>query len=295
MSRPTCSRPPSTRPLTALDLEGLAEHLVGGHGPATEAPVGPALVRARAVEDGVDLALAPLPAGLHPADALLGHIVPRRWSAAGVVAPATAHDLTTAPEPAPSTGAHRPITVALLVGRDGTTASVARTVAEHNPLPLGAAPTGRLVDLLLRALRRPTAPPRLSTRSLWEALWLDAVVADAARADGSATLAPALAHALTTTSTPEGQAGWEHLRRLAAAPETAAGPIDAALAAALDPLIDPSHATWMDDGCFARWTLGTLPAREDLLSAVDALLPPAAARAVHEALDDPGPHGAGDV
>ena len=39
-------------------------------------------------------------------------------------------------------------------------------------------------------------------------------------------------------------------------------------------------AAWMDDGMWARWLLSHLPAVDDLLSAVGALLPPSLGRTV---------------
>ncbi len=52
----------------------------------------------------------------------------------------------------------------------------------------------------------------------------------------------------------------------------------------------------MDDGCFARWVLAALPAVDDLLDAVDALLPAGRARAVRRAVGraDPDPSADGD-
>ncbi len=275
MPQPTCSRPP-TGPLTAVDLDLVADHLVGTHARPGEHPIGPALVRARPTPDGVDLALCPLPAGLHPADALLGEVVPGRWAAAGVVASATARHLD---EPA---GAGRPLTVAVVVGRDGGVATRTRTADGVEALDLDEAPVGRLMDLLLRALQRPTPPPEGSTWCLWEAIWLDAVVAEAAGGEAPGSVTPELADALAAAG-PAGPAGWDQLRRLAAAPEPPPGP-DVALAAALYPLIDPHVADWMDDGCFSRWVLGALPRLEELLDAVDALLPPPRADAVRRAL-----------
>jgi hypothetical protein len=61
--------------------------------------------------------------------------------------------------------------------------------------------------------------------------------------------------------------GWERLRRAA--------------------LVGPNRevAAWMDEGCFARWTLGTNPEVSDLLAALRSLLPPDAVGAVAAVLD----------
>lgn len=277
MPRPTCPTPPFTRGLAPADLELLADHLVGAHEPGQDGPAGPALIRARPTPDGIDLALCPLPAGTHPADVLVGHVVPPRWNAAGLVASAVARGLSEEPAEA------RRVTVALLLGRDGSLAH--RSVADegHDVVPRHDAPEGRLVDLLHRALGLPTPPCGASPRRLWEALWLDAVVAGAARGDDRG-LAPELADALATTSAPEGRGGWSHLRHLASSPTADHRGTDAALAAALGPLIDADAAAWMDDGSFARWVLGALPPIDDLLEAVDALLPAERANAVRVAL-----------
>lgn len=286
MPHPTCSRP--TPRLSAADLEVVADHVVGAHARPGDAPMAPALVRARATADGFDLALCPLPAGVHPADALLGDVVPHRWAAAGVVAPATARSLDRLDDPG------RPLTVAVLVGRDGAVATRTRVPDGGEALDLDEAPVGRLVDLLQRALQRPTPPPEVSTWCLWEAIWLDAVVADVAGGEGPGSVTPELADALAGSSDPDGPAGWDHLRRLAAAPHGAVGH-DVALAAALSPLIDPEVAAWMDDGCFSRWVLGALPPREELLDAVDALLPPPRAEAVRRALGHTATDPASDL
>lgn len=276
MSHPTCHRTSSPRALGRVDLDHLVDHLVGAHVRPLGEPPAPALVRARPTPDGIDLALAPLPVGTHPAEVLVGHRVPGRWWAAGLVAPATAHPLT------PADGPSRPMTIALLLGRDGHLAHRG-TGAGSDALPHDEAPEGRLVDLLHRALGMATPPPAEPPRQLWEALWLDGVVAQVARGEPGA-LAPEMADALAATSSPEGTGGWGHLRQLAARPAAAETPTDVALAGALAPLIDPEGAAWMDDGCFARWVLGGLPSTDELLDAIDVLLPPARARAVRSAL-----------
>lgn len=280
MPHPTCSRPPAA--LAPDELDHLVDHLLGRHLPhAAPIPV-PALVRARPTPDGVDLALRPLPEGVHPVDLLLGHVVPRRWAAAGLVAPAAAR---------PVDGAEGPhLVVAVLVGRDGTVAHRGCDHTGADVLPADAPPTGRLVDLLRRALGLPTAPPGVAPGALWEAVWLDAVVA-AAAAGGTPTLGPDLADALSATTAPGDHRGWDHLRGLASGRRAPAGATDAALATALRDLVEPADAAWMDDGCFSRWVLGALPDPAQLLDAVDALLPPGRAEAVRRALgrDRAGP------
>jgi hypothetical protein len=48
---------------------------------------------------------------------------------------------------------------------------------------------------------------------------------------------------------------------------------------------DREVAAWMDEGCFARWTLGRNPEVPDLLAALRSLLPPEAVAPVATALD----------
>ncbi|WCO66075.1 hypothetical protein PO878_16365 [Iamia majanohamensis] len=281
MPHPTCSRPPAA--LAPDELDRLVDHLLGAH-PSGPTP-SPALVRARPTPDGVDLALRPLPDGVHPADLLLGHVVPRRWAAAGVVAPATARPV--------DGGDGCRLVVAVLVGRDGTVAHCGRDHRGADVLPSDPPPTGRLVDLLLRALGLATPPPAAPTGALWEAVWLDAVVA-AAATGGTPGLGPDLADALAATTAPGDHRGWDHLRGLASGARPATGTTDTALAAVLGDLVDPADAAWMDDGCFSRWVLGALPDPAQLLDAVDALLPPGRAEAVRRAVgrDGGGPERA---
>jgi hypothetical protein len=48
---------------------------------------------------------------------------------------------------------------------------------------------------------------------------------------------------------------------------------DPAVVDVLGPPPAPELAVWMDDGMWARWLLSRLPAADDLLAAVHALLP----------------------
>ena len=52
----------------------------------------------------------------------------------------------------------------------------------------------------------------------------------------------------------------------------------------LDGPTDPGLASWMDDGMFARWVLGELPAADELFAALRPLLTPSASRRLAHAL-----------
>ncbi|HEX9993456.1 MAG TPA: hypothetical protein VGB14_11055 [Acidimicrobiales bacterium] len=284
-------------------------------------------------EDGVAVAVLPLPAGSHPEVALLGLRAPRSWPTLGLVAEGDAAPVgavpgtgcrptaagrdggpfAAAPTPvapgapppgapassprcrpsrqrsAPDRGHRRRVRVALLAARSGTVVSRVRVagdppvVAVHRP---GEAPTGRLVDLLLRALDVPTPPPPPTTTELWARLWLDAVATATpapATWDAAAALHPALPAAGPSHASPDAlaEAGavagalmtWERLRR------------DAAGGTWTAPRLTAADAGWMDAGGFARWVLAELPALDTLAAAVRSRVPPDVADGVTAVLD----------
>lgn len=301
MSHPTCLVPPVAGPRAGELIELLAEQLATAHRGSGE---GRSLVRARAGTEGIELALRPLPAGVHPADVLIGQVVPRRWSVVGVVATATAHHL--------DDQSITPAAVVVLVDRDGRIAHRVEASDGAELVPAnGAPPSGRLVDLLLRSLGRPTAAPDVSPRQFWAALWLDAVVAEVApgpdrprTADEVWALHPVIGGGLTAElidalgERPDLShgPGWRALRELAATTTPARTPTEAALRDALNPIIPPDLAAWMDDGTFARWLIGAFPPLDDLLAITDALLAPEVARAVRASIQPvvaPGAHNGG--
>lgn len=281
MPRPAC--PARLNPATPTDLlDVVADRLVSAH----QSVMGPALVRVRAVADQVELAVQPVPAGVHPADALLGQVVPSRWSAAGVIAGGTAHRLEPADQHA--------VTLAVLVDRSG---HVAQRVIDLDGVAVtfDEQPRGRLVDLLLRSLGRPTDPPEDDPRRWWAAAWLDAVVAHAARAPVSLTSVDdvLLLHPLVERRPPSGAVegstelvtgalalSWSRLRHLVAEEGPPVGPAERAAQAALPSFLGAHLARWMDDGCLARWLIGELPSVDELLAVADALLPAALAAPV---------------
>lgn len=311
MPRPPCSHHAPARPVPSEVLDHLAVALsLGGHlgsadgpapptvlvrvrpavgGAADRHPVDPALVDADPLGPGsVDLGVLELPAGVHPADALVGRTVPPGWWAAGLVTPGRARvgDGEGAAEgPGAPDAPGVAITAALLVGRDG---QVAHHVAGLAGDP--GVPGGRLVDLVRRSLALPTDPPDVPAATWWRALWLDGVVAATAAAPPSTgppgvvgALGAELADALVADPDLCSVAGWARLRALAAGPAPADGGGAAAVRAALLRFVTPADAAWMDDGCFARWMEAALPSVDELLGLVEAVVPPPAATAIRAA------------
>lgn len=297
MPRPSCSRSPDPlRPGDLIDL--LAERLVEAH--LAGAGPGPALVRVRPTDDGVDLGLWALPAGTNPVDALIGTTVGPRWSAVGVVTEGSArsldHDLD-AGLGDESRGS--PVVVAVLVDRYGHVAHrVAARDRSRSPRTTGA-PEGRVVDGLRRALGLPTPPPSTASGPWWATLWLDRIVADVATEPASrrtllalaelhplvgSGLAPRDATVLHRIEPGPSLAGWETMRCALASTDTAARSSEHAIRQALLPVVSPAQARWFDQGSFARWLEASLPPRPVLLAATDALLAPRLAQALREAV-----------
>lgn len=271
MPHPTCSNP---RPLSPAVVDELARQIAGAHVEATQ----PSLVRLRSGVDGVEVGLCALPDGVHPADALVGQVVPEPWTASGVVAPARAHSLD-----GPDEGGTRTV-VAILVTRDDHLASHAVDLDGADVAGLaagGEAPVGRIPDLLRRTLGLPTRAPRVPAAEWWRVCWLDAVVtavADPGRevdADRplTSTLPLPLVRALVDDPSLCAVEGWGRIRALAATADPPTEPGPAAVRRSVAPFVDPVAAAWMDDGCFARWLLAALPSVDELLALADDLVP----------------------
>lgn len=275
MPRPACPVTPRTVPPAHL-LERVADQLISAHPSGAR----PALVRLRTVRDQVELALQPLPADVAPADALLGMVVPRRWSAAGVVAGGTAHHLERA--------VHHAVTLVVLVDRSGHCAHRVTDDTGAVVVSSDERPGGRLLDLLLRSLAQPTPPPEHGPRRWWVAAWLDAIVACVAEAPGAlSSFDDALAlHPLAerrsgidgaqAATVLDGEvlaSGWPDLRHALSDEPPPARPALGAARAALHGHLDAAVAQWMDDGCLERWLLGELPPVHQLLAAAETLLP----------------------
>lgn len=291
MPRPPCR---STRPVPSALIDLLAEQLLAARLASEEG--GAALVRVGAghTEDDLDLALLPLPDGVHPVDVLIGEVLPARWWANGVVASAQAR---TVDGPAPA----QPVVIVVLVDRDGH--CVHRLEGPTALLPPGAPPpTGRVVDLLLRTVGRPTPPPTEPPVRWCDAVWLDriataALAGDVGRGDlGELTaLHPLLSPGATVEAIAElhrvEQAdpvgAWRAVHRAVAqrgAPDTIT---EGELRATVSEHLAPEEVAWMDEGSLARWLEAELPAVPDLLGLADGLLPRRLARDLRRAVGEP--------
>jgi hypothetical protein len=219
--------------------------------------------------------------GAHPLELLLGFRAPLHWRALGVSCPGRSHPLDEYGARSRPDAEGAPVTVTLLVDRRGAAASVVRSGPAVTPMP--GRTDGVVADACRRALGVPTAPPPSSTLGLWALAWLDRVVDAASRADASrrlrawpqvAELHPAVGPLGGHTSGLAGPAAlaraaralaedwpWARLREHAATASTPGHPPS------------PELSAWMDEGMWARWLLSRLPAPEDVLAAVRALLP----------------------
>jgi hypothetical protein len=224
----------------------------------------------------VSLGFKPLSAQVHPFEVLAGFTAPDEWRAFGIRARGRARHLDD-PEVASA-----PTAMTFLVDRTGGEASVLRLPDGVSELPGPA--LGTIPDLCRRVLGLPTAPAPASTVLLWTSIWLDRVL-DAwgqphrrrdltsswgqiavlhpainapaptdvmAFADPVSLITVARSHAAATT--------WEDLR---------CSPLPLALP---DGPLDHDIARWMDDGFFARWTIGAFPSPATLASDLRGLL-----------------------
>ena len=219
--------------------------------------------------------------GAHPLDLLLGFVAPPHWRAVGVSCVGVSRRLD-------GGGPDLPVTVTVLVERSGAVAAVMRQAGAVTVM--SEPPEGVVADACRRALGLPTAPPPPSTAGLWALVWLDRVVDAAGCAPlGSGVRSWAAVAGLHPAAGPLGD------RPAAVADPTALAAAASRLARAwpwsrlrTDPsavgLPGPAPAArlagWMDDGMWARWLLARLPAPDDLMAAVHALLSPALATGV---------------
>lgn len=287
MPHPTCTPP---RPFPDGVLDQLVGQIAEAHAGAPHA----SLLRLRPGADGVEVGLCSLPPGVHPCEALLGHVVPPAWAASGVVAPGWARRLDRPDDPGTGT------TVVMLVDRDGRVTSHAAGVDVGSTGAGGEAPLGRIPDLLLRTLGLPTPPLLVPAAEWWRACWLDALVTAAADHPGgvpdpdrplTSTLPVALVEALVDDPHLLTEAGWGRIRLLAARPDEPEDPGAAAVRAAVGPHVAPALAAWMDDGCFGRWLLDALPSVDELVEAAAALVPPALLDQIRRVTHRPEPDG----
>ncbi len=291
MPRPSCRSP---RPVPSELLDLLAEQLLSTR--LADPGGGSALVRVGPghAEGDLDLGMLPLPDGVHPVDVLVGEVLPSRWWANGVVASAQARSID-------GSLAAQPVVIVVLVDRDGH--CVHRVEGPTALLPPGAPPpTGRVVDLLLRTVERPTPPPTEPPVRWCDAVWLDRIAMAVLGGElghrdlgeltalhpllpGGATVEAIAALHRVEEADPEG--AWRAVHRAASqmgAPDTVT---DGALRATVCEHLSPEEVAWMDAGSLSRWLEAELPDVTDLLGLTDGLLPGPLARDLRRAVGRP--------
>jgi hypothetical protein len=228
------------------------------------------------VQPDVSLGFRSIDPDVHPFNVLAGFTAPPEWAAFGIRARGRAHHLDE-PAAAPVASA-----TTFLVDRTGAEASVLRLDGQVTDLPGPA--LGTIPDLCRRVLDLPTAPAPTSTALLWTSMWLDRVIEqwgqphrrrDLSSSWGRiAVLHPAVhapsppdviafgdpASLITVARSHAAAASWEQLRR---------SPIPLALP---DGVLDRDVALWMDDGFFARWTIGAFPSAATMATDLRDLL-----------------------
>lgn len=236
-----------------------------------------------AAPPGDDIGLLPLDSITDsPFDVLVGLDAPADWWALGLVATGRARRVDRPGQPTTD------VLVVLLVDRTGQAACLVPRLdgtGAYEALEVTAGPEGLLLDLCRRAFGLPTAPPAQPPMAWWAQLWLDAILREAAGAPRRSWTWPDLMtlHPLCDLLPPVDGSGADHFAR---AIETVVAGYDwerirrVGLAGA-----DRETAAWMDEGCFARWTLGLRPEVPDLLAALQSLLPPEAFGTVAAVLD----------
>ncbi|MDA8285355.1 MAG: hypothetical protein M0Z42_19105 [Actinomycetota bacterium] len=217
---------------------------------------------------------------VRPAASLLGWTAPRNVERLVVVCSgaATACDDRGRPLRWPADeDSMKPAAVSLVVAVDRQGRMVARLDAGEG---VGARqPTGgRMVDILLRCLELPTPPEERDPAELLACIWLGAILATARgrhRHRGRLHWSEVLClHPASHVLILDGGAGlpdcaletvvqrapqiwtWGELRRATVANGS------------LSELCPPLLADWMDDGMYARWTMGETAPFEGLLAAV---------------------------
>jgi hypothetical protein len=280
-----------------LDPDVLMAYLRSADADLAAAGVDGAIVRLSVLPAAESFGWFPLE-GAHPLDVLLEFVAPPHWRALGVSTSGRARHLELGPphrdaggvgagaEAEAVSGAAADadpldVTVTVLVDRSGAAAGLMRHGDVVTPLP--GRPDGLVADACRRALGLPTAPPPGSTLILWTLAWLDRVVDAAGRADAGGRLSswPSVARLHAAASSPDARSPgglapaalaeaaaslaevwtWSRLRDEPRVADVPGPPASRRL------------AQWMDDGMWARWLLSRLPAADDLLSAVHALLP----------------------
>ncbi len=231
---------------------------------------GHVLVYLREPRTEINLWVRSSPVGVHPFELLAGFRAPADSWAFGIRARGRAHHLD---EPGRVTEG---ITTTFLVDRHGQEASVLR-VAEVATVLTGPV-QGTIADLCRRVLGVPTPPAPATTNHLWATRWLDAVLAEWADPERRRATSACLG-ALTALHPATGGEAIEDLSAFATlARQHARRWSWSALRHARPPLslpdgpLPPAISTWMDDGFFARWSLGAYPSLDTLAQDLCGLL-----------------------
>jgi hypothetical protein len=150
---------------------------------------------------------------------------------------------------------------------------------------------GRLLDCLKRCFALPTPPPPVGTGHLLSVFWLGAIIDEVRRIDRGLTwrevslLHPAARMATGSTPTGSGHPDVSVMIRVAASAWSwEALRVQAEKGSWAEDLVSPELAAWMDEGMFARWILGALPAPDELITRIRPRLPAATARRLAHAV-----------
>lgn len=231
---------------------------------ATADAPGHVMVRvAGPIHPEVELGFRSLDPGSHPFDVVAGFEAPDDWSVFGLRTTGRARHLD---DPSASP---RQVASTFLVDRLGREASRLRFDDEVLEPPGPA--EGTIPDLCRRVLGMPTEPAPGSTAPLWIAIWLDRLIdrwgQPERRRDLLTTWAQvAVLHPSVHAPSPPDLVTVRDVASLAsAARHHAAATTWHELRHSRVPLPLPDGslpvevARWMDDGFFARWTLGAFP------------------------------------
>jgi len=246
----------------------------------------------------VTLGLKSSDIGVHPFELLAGFTAPEDWWAFGIRARGRAHHLD---DPGRVTEG---IATTFLVDRNGGEAS--RLRAGDVVTPLSGPAQGTVADLCRRVLGVATPAAPASTHHLWATLWLDGLLTEWARPERRRAVSADLG-ALTALHPATGGEPIADLAAFAAITSAHAHRWSwSALRHAAEPLplpdgpLPPAVAAWMDDGFFARWTIGAYPSLATLARDLRGLLGDDLGRRLLEAVvtvleptpSDPLPPGA---